>query len=319
MPAFTPNYNAVAIPTAIGFYENQPMFQWLEVENNRFLEPFFEDTLLRARCRHASLRRPRLPCLSTLDFVLERTAITQTPEIILFHTSRCGSTLLTQLFSELFDFQCLSEVPLLDQVLALRNAYPESVILSLYRASVNLLTHRCSRWVIKTDSWHLFHHAFVRACYPNTQYVLLYRDPRAVWKSHLKSPGRQSVPGMLTSGQLHDECSLTDTTLSREEYFARLMNAYLRCALRIKQESASTLLINYSEGVENMMKKLTGSIARALSETEWQAIQSRAAYHAKHPHQPFTREKLDESCPDFLQESLSLYHQLDDLNHLAGL
>jgi hypothetical protein len=53
------------------------------------------------------------------------------------------------------------------------------------------------RPIVKTDCWHLFHAAELRAWYPESPFVLLYRRPEAVLRSHRRQRGRHMVPGLL--------------------------------------------------------------------------------------------------------------------------
>jgi hypothetical protein len=88
---------------------------WQDLSATDFTAPFFEDTV-----RHARNDRPerRLTSLHDSGEILLPASVTTTAFI--FHTSRSGSTLLTQLLSCLGGSIALSEPPVIDEILNLR-------------------------------------------------------------------------------------------------------------------------------------------------------------------------------------------------------
>ena len=122
------------------------------------------------------------------------------PDGFLFHTSRCGSTLLGRAMSQLPQSQVVFEGPpsLIEVLFGLTSGWlrcPRKSLLvvddydkKLIRNMVNLSTRRQSNTqytLVKTVSWNvifadLFHQAF-----PTTPSVFLYREPMEIFLSIL--------------------------------------------------------------------------------------------------------------------------------------
>src|SRR6202000_668743 len=51
--------------------------------------------------------------------------------------------------------------------------------------------------IIKADSWHRFFYDQLRRLYPDVPFVMIYRKPNEVFRSHRKQPGLHSVPGLI--------------------------------------------------------------------------------------------------------------------------
>ena len=56
-----------------------------------------------------------------------------------------------------------------------------------------------SRLILKLDSWSVLDLDLLRATYPETPWVFLYRAPAEIITSHLRERGMQTVPGLLPS------------------------------------------------------------------------------------------------------------------------
>ena len=100
--------------------ENSAIIRWIEplvsdADERFFSEPIFEWCVARARAR---IPRPRE--LDT-DLSVLRAAASRLPEVlpagIIFHVSRCGSTLVSNALSVASEVVVLSEVPAVDQMM----------------------------------------------------------------------------------------------------------------------------------------------------------------------------------------------------------
>lgn len=94
--------------------------QWLNLKDKKITEPFFADTISITR-ENRSQR-----CISDLAVLPEWAASLPSvaPSAIVFHVSRCGSTLLSQVLSLNETNIVLSEVPFLDELLRLHYKQP---------------------------------------------------------------------------------------------------------------------------------------------------------------------------------------------------
>lgn len=166
---------------------------WQDLRGADFTAPFFEDTIRRARRMQPELRRTSLGEMNGIPL-----PPAVPPTAFIFHTSRSGSTLLTQLFSCLEGSIALSEPPIIDEILTLRTSDEDKV--ELLRQVVRILGQRRTdsdqRLFIKHDSWHLRSLPMIRRAFPSVPCFLCYRDPVEILWSHHRQRGSQMVPGL---------------------------------------------------------------------------------------------------------------------------
>jgi hypothetical protein len=107
---------------------------WQDLTDIPFTEPFFEDTLRLANpTAHHTTTWPD-PSITSHDFI--------SPTGFIFHASRSGSTLLTQLLTCLDHCIAISEPPIIDEVLQSRLPTPDKI--SLLRDMIQALAQRRS-------------------------------------------------------------------------------------------------------------------------------------------------------------------------------
>jgi hypothetical protein len=123
---------------------------------------------------------------------------------IIFHMSRCGSTLLARQLGQLPEATVLSEPAPIDellQFLASQPAIPLDIKAQLLRRMVAALCSERGTPIryrfIKADGWHTHSIPLFRAAFPHTPFVFLYRDPIAVMQSQETEPGSLTIPGAI--------------------------------------------------------------------------------------------------------------------------
>ncbi|EQM66574.1 sulfotransferase family protein [Pseudomonas tohonis] len=125
------------------------------------------------------------------------------PSLLVFHTSRCGSTLLAQLLRALPGHVVLSEPPPLDALLRVHyrdptaSAWQADAVRALFSAYGQRRCGDETRLVVKLDAWNLFEAQLLRRLYPEVPCLFLYRDPLEVVVSQRRQPGLHAVPGLL--------------------------------------------------------------------------------------------------------------------------
>ena len=117
------------VPSQLRQEEDRLLCRWTYTAEAPYKEPFFEETLQRCLGLPENTERHRVA--TSLDllpgFAAEIPALE--PAAFIFHVSRCGSTLVTQLLGEDPAFVTLSETPFFDQLLRAR-FNPELGVLS---------------------------------------------------------------------------------------------------------------------------------------------------------------------------------------------
>ena len=142
------------LPIAIETLTGEPRLVLVRAGATKFIEPFFVDTLkhqlsIRPVLEDSqSLVRPlsydpddpRLVRISVGDFVQAYERSTSTAPGFIFHTARCGSTLVTQMLAESERFFVLSEPTILSYILdPLGPVGSRDDRISLLRATIHCL------------------------------------------------------------------------------------------------------------------------------------------------------------------------------------
>ena len=118
----------------------KPQIEWLDLTGIDFREPFFNQTVERAR----TLRPEVKSVFSDLDALLQINNVTagHQPTGFIFHTSRCGSTLVANACRALDASRVIAEPPVVDKLVSrlFTDAEPDSakelLYLTLIRAAI---------------------------------------------------------------------------------------------------------------------------------------------------------------------------------------
>lgn len=291
-----------------------PLFTWLDLGEENFSDPFFEETA--GRCRAKPENSLPLP-MSTTDELCKTAeamadADTPLPSAFIFHISRCGSTLLSQLLSLDPRHIVLSEVPLLDEILRLPADRQDDLMRSgrLFRAVLRLLGRRRrgseTALFVKLDSWHILFFDRLRAWYPQVPAFLLYRSPREVWRSHQKQRGMHAVPGLIEP-ELFGFTPSQLVGLTLDGYLELVLARYFQEYLRILECDDHAWPLSYHDGPEQMVRHVVHRCGLSITQETFAAMKERARFHAK------DRNTLFAETPGPLVETAAdpLFRQLD--------
>lgn len=245
------------LPIAFSIKSKAIAVHWMSVCGKSFNEPFFSQTLhnLRAKKPPAAER--------TTDFTVLLECAAERPENnpcgIIFHVSRCGSTLLTNVLrtgvdvlalSEAEPFECFfnqsafANATLSDEEkIRARRIFMTSVV-KLYAHRSESENHKV---VIKCYATSMTQISLARSIWPDVPFIVLIRDPLEVMISNLEKPAhwmmsrykRMRNRGLLglTVNQLEN--------MSGEEYCARAIGSFYEAA--IKEIDGHCLVVDYSD------------------------------------------------------------------------
>jgi hypothetical protein len=268
------------------------MVDWCHAGDVPFTDPFFEQTI-------ASLVQ--------LPFNLlfrHQTPIDDLPKInaalpglkpagFIFHWSRCGSTLISQMLAAMPQNLVLSEPHLLDFVF---RAHPQGARVSdgqrinwlreLIGALGQKRRNEHTRCFVKFDSWHTLRLPLIRRAFPDVPWVFVYRDPVEVLVSHEKEPAAQMMPGLIEPRLL----GLNPEDLGqmpRDEYCARVLAAISQAALA--QSAGETVqFVNYRALPDAVFSSILPFFKVTCNASECESLRDIARYHAKEPSVPFS-------------------------------
>jgi hypothetical protein len=279
------------LPTRSVPTNGAPAFDWLWFGDRRLSQPFFEDEVRRAAALPFNwLFRIR----TSMDTVVAGAG--SEPEIplrgLIFHMSRCGSTLLAQMLAAVPGHAVSSEPEPLDGVIqwARLGQVDQETAVTAIRAIVTALGRDrgtgAARHFIKLEAWQAFSLPLFRAAFPAVNWVHLYRNSVEVMVSTMQQPGVHTAPGMLPE---HIVGFPVDGIMSLEDFAARVL-AGIGEAIIKHQDLGGGMVVAYPD----IAKAATGQIADHLSlSLDIQSVammNSAAAQDSKDPQQGFSSD-----------------------------
>lgn len=291
--------------------------RWLHVGDTRFTDPFFEETV--ARCLSLpenSFGPPRITPLSQLPEIASACDAVE-PSAFVFHVSRCGSTLVSQLLGLNESCITLSEVPFFDQLLRARHqpalsgkVHVATLLPAAIRLHARKRTGAGRSLVVKLDSWHTGYHAELRAMYPHTPFILLYRHPAEVIRSHRKLPGMHSVRGVIEDAVFGFDAA-ESAAWPREAHLPRVLSFYYETFLSIARTDPHALLVPYTPDMIPAVEAIARFSGIGISAEHRGRMVGRAAFHAKHPREKFDEAPLEGEVGDALIECAARHEELE--------
>lgn len=235
-------------PVRIDFSGAAPAVDWADLSAERFVDPFFDQTISRwaSGPRDVQLVRTGLEELAALD-----NEPSLEPAGMIFHLSRCGSTLLSRLLGKVPGVVVLAEPAPLNALLGLDpDRVDEAALVPVVRLLVRALGRRRHgderTLVLKCSSWNIRRRAVLDAAFPETPWVWVQRDPARVLASLLAEPpgwlGLQAEP--LHAARLFGLDQATVPGMDRAEFAARVLGAMLEAAA---SDSPGPLCIDHAD------------------------------------------------------------------------
>lgn len=312
------------LPGWAGWRDGAFCVEWCHFGRQPLQEPFFGDSLTRVMRRPVNqLLRHRTPVEALEARVAHEPGLP--PRGFVFHTSRCGSTLVAQLLAATRGSVVLSEAAPLDAVLG-ATAAPDGTAVP---------EERRARWLawmlgalgaprqpgderlfVKFDAWHTLELPLLRRVFPGVPWVFLYRDPREVLASQLRQPGGFLVPGVLEGGGRLGGLRLAGETVA--ERVAALLADTCEAA-RAALLLGGGRLVNYAELPAAFDSVIAPHFGLGLDATDRAALAEVARMDAKSPGtgwtRPDTREAtLGEAELALLEERvMPVYRELERL------
>jgi len=272
----------------------------------RFTAPFFGDTL---RAQPRDERRVSHTPYERLADIGETLA----PRLFIFHSSRCGSTLLAQMLAALPQCVVHSEPPVLDDFFNHHGGQPHAQAVPLLRQLVGVLGQRRSaaetHYIVKLDCWHIRHLPLLRAAFPDTPFCFLYREPAAILASHRRQRGPQMVPNLVLPPAIGAGIEAWDL----EAYCAAVLHHIFSEALA---HAGQLRLLDYRQLPSVVWEELLAALALAPTPPQREALQARAGFHAKagaraFSGDPATPQVAPPHLPQLLAMLAPLYAQLE--------
>jgi hypothetical protein len=292
---------------------------WFFLGIDRFTQPFHDDTLeIRLREPFNLLFRHQTP----IDFLGELYEKSKgiVPNGFIFHVSRCGSTLVSQMFASLEKNVVISEASVIDKVV--RANAPDELKVVWLRWLINALAQKRfaneENFFIKFDSWGVLDLPLIEKAFPEVPWIFMYRNPVEVIVSNLRQPGAQMIPGAI--GKIFPQMNLFEILqLPIEERFACTIATFCQSALE-NSKSPRRKFINYNQLPFAVTDDVCSHFGVSFSDEEIENMQNSSKFHAKTPRMEFSPDgdkKRKEASPEvvhFAEKFVNpLYEKLENL------
>ena len=240
------------LPVDAVVVDGRPGLLWMDMKGIDLTEPFFQQTVDRAR------KANRREVFTEFDVLLqlEKTLDSVPPTGFIFHSSRCGSTLVSNACRAIEKSIVLSEPYAVDKLVGrfITDAPAGSVKESLYsvflRGVVQALAQRRheteEHFFIKFACCSFAQFERIRRIWPNVPWLFLYRDPIETIVSNLTD-----VPPWLLDEDRRVLASIMDVSTAEagemqlEEMCARTIGSFFSLAHRLAHDGG--MLLNYNQ------------------------------------------------------------------------
>lgn len=287
------------IPSRLWWHEGQPAVTWTELGTERFDKPFFHQTL------DAALARPDAPeavhtgvnaLIAEAKRAQESGESLAPPSGMIFHMSRCGSTLLSSGLAQEPSALILGEPNPLGDYFEVAQALPSAHRHVLLRALLVLLGRRRAgetQFAIKTMSQLAVFLPFLLQALPRVRFLFLYRDPLEVLVSLME--GENFVTGLharpkraeLWSGIPAAEVA----ALPPAVFAARMLARICATAAEVGEQAPSRLrVLAYPWTPEALAERAAPFLGIEMSPAARRAAEALAGQDAKDPGRAFSAD-----------------------------
>ena len=252
------------MPIATGVVAERPGLWWLDMHDARLSEPFFQQSVDRFRLEHPE-REPTFTEFHLLP-QLEKSFDSIKPAGFIFHSSRCGSTLLSNAGRAIAGSTVISEANAIDQLVArlITDSEPRDVKRAIYGALLKAvvsafgqrMTGQEQHLIVKFSCCSTSQLERITRIWPDVPWIFVYRDPVETIVSNLKT-----MPGWL----LDKDRRILSAVIGVEESAIGEMDPAELCARSIGSFYATAkqlanrdcMLLNYEQfSIETLLNVL---------------------------------------------------------------
>ncbi|WDF62524.1 sulfotransferase family protein [Flavobacterium sp. KACC 22763] len=309
------------IPIKLIEKENEVYFEWIYLSDIPFADPFFDETI--AKCRSHSYNSKRFKLISTVENLIDWSKELDFVELkgLIFHVSRCGSTMLSQSLATSSENIMVSEAPIIDEILR-SDAFNENTKTILLESVIRLLGQKRfeeqKNLIVKLDAWSIFKASYLRSVFPEIPFALLYRNPGEVLRSHQKQAGMHMVPNIIPSS-VFGIASKEIQELSLQQYQALVLEKYFQGFLDFYEIDSNVIMLNYNDGMKNVIERFISFIDVDFSENEINLMLERLKKHSKNENAVFTGDSYKDDLLSVDLVQLNVLHKKLNSNFIADL
>ena len=269
------------LPVDAVVVDGRPGLQWMDMSAVSLTEPFFQQTVERARRENRAERFTEFDVLLQLEKQLESVD----PTGFIFHSSRCGSTLVANACRAVSNSIVLSEANAIDKLIArfitdADNPVKESLYSVFLRGVVHALAQRRTgkerHLFIKFACCSFAQLERIKRIWPAVPWLFLYRDPVETIVSNMRD-----VPPWLIDKDRRVLSSIIGDAgeMNLEELCARTIGSLYSTAYKLA--NANSMLLNYNQLSVPVIASVLNFFNVSLSSEELERIARTSKVYSK--------------------------------------
>jgi hypothetical protein len=244
------------------------------------LRPIGRDQLQDAFMQETVARLPAPDRIVHVARDLVRPTRETAPVGIVFHVARCGSTLVSQSLKRLDGLVVYAEPQPVNEILAPPHRWLRADMVAALRAlGAAFASHAQGRYALKLSSWNTLYCDIVAEAFPDTPWVLSFRDPVEVGVSLLASPPGWFHGTAEAARGLSVRVDPERAGKSPEEFVARVYGAF--CAAAAELDATRGRLVPYESLPAGVWDIVAPHFSLSVNASQRQRIADGARRHAK--------------------------------------
>lgn len=228
------------IPQKVLYNDNQASIVWYPMDGVRFDKPFFDDSFFSIKPKRESSWEKIATVAQEVNSIA--------PSGFIFHTSRCGSTLLAQSLAQIKSNIVLSQAQLIHEALTIEHhqMLSKEKKIKLLKDVIAILGQKRfaeeTNLYIKLDAWSIAELPLILEAFLDTPWIFLYRDPIEVLVSQEKKRGLFTLPNQI-QGKLFEQ--IPKTTHFHDYHKAVIAKIFETALLYTKMPKG--IFVNYED------------------------------------------------------------------------
>ncbi len=262
------------LPARAALHPTGLYFALRDIRTAELQDPFMQETIARVAARESVVQIAR-------EDVGKGTAGTS-PAGIVFHVSRCGSTLVSQLLKQHVGVVVYAEPLPVNEILLPPHKWARAEIVAALRSlGAAFARHARKPYVLKLTSWNTLSCDIVAEAFPDSPWTLCLRDPVEVAVSLLQQPAGWIWDGGEPAAPFRKYIDPEGAAQSREAYVARLFAAFCDAACRL--DPGRGRLVDYSSLPAAVWETVAPHFSLAADKGVQGHMQAAAAMNSKAP------------------------------------
>lgn len=275
------------VPFALNLeHEDGVKLRWVEADRMETNEPFFDQNIL----NYFFQSNPHFLETELLElFYSVGQQDTVAPSGFIFHMSRCGSTLLTNMLRQNPEIIAVGEPGIVSDLLYLIDEDNAAYVTELLKAAIQSLGQKRTgaekHFVVKFSSPMTVFLPYIKAAFPEVPSVFLYRDPVEVLVSNLKDPEQGWIYTPQVVGV--DTVAITEQNSVVENCALALKNT---CESYLQQMGPGSMVANYTQFSPALFDAVLQQFQIQASPRQRAQMLDQMRYYSKGKKQSFVKD-----------------------------